>query len=76
MFSMQRSGGYNSEPLLQDGNNVYELIGGRVEDKILGKKIIKAYSRFDKLVLALYYGGSLLVWDESPEDICYSNGWD
>ncbi|QNP21106.1 hypothetical protein [Providencia rettgeri] len=76
MFSMQRSGGYNSEPLLQDGNNVYELIGGRVENKILGKKIIKAYSRFDKLVLALYYGGSLLVWDESPEDIYYSNGWD
>jgi len=75
-FSMQRSGGYNSEPLLQDGNNVYELIAGRVEDKILGKKIIKAYSRFDKLVLALYYGGSFLVWDESPEGICYSNGWD
>ena len=75
-FSVQRTGAYNSEPLLQDGNNVYELIAGKVNNKILGKKIIKAYSRFDKLVLALYYGGSFLVWDESPEDICYSNGWD
>ncbi|CAG9426731.1 TPA: hypothetical protein ACS73B_002865 [Providencia alcalifaciens] len=75
-LSMQRTGGYNSEPLLQDGNNVYELIAGKVNDKILGKKIVKAYSRFDKLVLALYYGGSLLVWDESPEDIYYSNGCD
>ncbi|MDM9281613.1 hypothetical protein QU814_00115 [Providencia rettgeri] len=75
-LSIQRTGGYRSEPLLQDGNNVYELIGGKVNDRILGKKIVKAYSRFDKLVLALYYGGSLLVWDESPEGICYSNVWD
>ncbi|MGO2305994.1 MAG: hypothetical protein ACTH5W_14990 [Providencia sp.] len=74
-LSAQRVNGYKSDLLLQDGHYVYELFGGKVNDKILGKKIIKAYSRFDKLVLNLYYGGSLLVWDESPEDLCYSNDY-
>lgn len=56
---------------LHDGHQVYELIGGQVERGVLGKRIIKPYSRFDKLVMALYYGGSVLVWDEEPDDLYY-----
>lgn len=74
-LSAQRVNGYKSDLLLKDDHYVYELFGGKVNDKILGKRIIKAYSRFDKLVLNLYYGGSLLVWDESPEDIGYCNDY-
>lgn len=72
---MQRTDGHGSTPLLIDGHNVYELFGGKVKGNTLGKKIIKPYSCFDKLIMNLYYGGSLLVWDESPEDICYSNDY-
>ncbi|MBG5893285.1 hypothetical protein [Providencia rettgeri] len=71
-----RVDGYGSELLLHEGHKVYELFSGKVKGKVLGKNIIEPYSTFDKLILNLYYGGSLLVWDESPEDICYSNGWD
>lgn len=58
-------------PLTHEGHQVYELFSGHMDNGVLGKKVIQAYSRFDKLVMALYYGGSFLVWDESPEDICY-----
>lgn len=57
--------------VLHDGHQVYELIAGQVDSGTLGKKIFKAYSRFDKLVMALYYGGSVLVWDEEPDDLYY-----
>ncbi|MEY0836539.1 hypothetical protein AB7238_09930 [Providencia alcalifaciens] len=74
-LSSAREGGYNSELLIHDGHQVYELFGGKAGGKILGKNIIKPYSTLDKLILNLYYGGSLLVWDESPEDICYCNDY-
>ncbi|EKN5936209.1 hypothetical protein DVQ01_05535 [Yersinia enterocolitica] len=58
--------------MLHDEHPVYELFSGSLEhNKILGKRIIKAYSRFEKLVLALYHGGSLLVWDSAPDDLYY-----
>lgn len=61
-------------PLQHDGHDLYELYTGHLEyGSVLGKKIIQAYSQFDKLVLALYYGGSLLAWDESPDDLYYPN---
>ncbi|CRY60496.1 Uncharacterised protein [Yersinia kristensenii] len=57
--------------LLHEDYPVYELFAGHVKGGTLGKKIIKAYSRFDKLILALYYGGSMLVWNEEPDDLYY-----
>ncbi len=56
---------------LHDGHQAYQLIGGQVDNGILGKRIIKPYSRFDKLVMALYYGSGVLVWDEEPDDLYY-----
>lgn len=70
-----RIDGYKSELLLHDGHQVYELFSGEVKNNILGKSIIKPYSTFDKLIMNLYYGGSLLVWDESPAHLCYSNDY-
>ncbi len=58
-------------PVTHEGHQVYELFAGHMDNGVLGKKVIRAYSRFDKLVMALYYGGSFLAWDESPEDISY-----
>lgn len=58
-------------PVTHEGHQAYELFSGHMDNGVLGKKVIQAYSRFDKLVMALYYGGSFLVWDESPEDISY-----
>lgn len=63
--------GRTKTPVTHEGHQVYELFAGHMDNGVLGKKVISAYSRFDKLVMALYYGGSFLVWDESPEDICY-----
>ncbi|ATG18066.1 hypothetical protein CO695_17805 [Providencia alcalifaciens] len=74
-LSSVREDGYGSELFLHEGHQVYELFGGKVKGNTLGKRIINPYSRFDKLILNLYYGGSLLVWDESPEDICYCNDY-
>lgn len=63
--------GRTETPATHEGHQVYDLFAGHMDNGVLGKKVISAYSRFDKLVMALYYGGSLLVWDESPEDISY-----
>lgn len=63
--------GRTETPVTHEGHQVYELFAGHMDNGVLGKKVIRAYSRFDKLVMALYYGGSFLVWDESPEDIYY-----
>ncbi|MBS0056917.1 hypothetical protein [Yersinia sp. Marseille-Q3913] len=57
--------------MLHDGMPVYELFAGHLENGVLGKAVINAYSRFDKLVLALYYGGSLLLWDKNPKKMKY-----
>ncbi|MCF1610084.1 hypothetical protein LQ759_09345 [Serratia marcescens] len=55
-------------PITHDGHPIYELYAGHVDStSVLGKKVISAYSRFDKLVQALYYGGSFLVMDEVPD---------
>lgn len=71
-FSPQSDGhGRNKKAIKHEGHQVYELYAGQLDNGVLGKKIIKAYSQFDKLVMALYYGGSFFVWDESPEDISY-----
>ncbi|CAI1621873.1 Uncharacterised protein [Serratia quinivorans] len=53
--------------LMHEGHPVYELYSGHVGSDTLGKKVISAYSRFDKLIQALYYGGSFLVMDEIPD---------
>ncbi|TDB48054.1 hypothetical protein [Photorhabdus luminescens] len=56
----------------EENRQIYELFSGHLNNSdILGGKVISAYSKFDKLIMSLYYGGSLLVWDESPEDISY-----
>ncbi|OJT50541.1 hypothetical protein BSR04_00250 [Serratia plymuthica] len=52
---------------MHDGHQVYELYSGSLDGGVLGKKVISAYSRFDKLIMALYYGGSFLAWDEAPD---------
>lgn len=71
-FRAERVDGWRSAQILHDECPVYELFSGSLEhNKILGKRIIKAYSRFEKLVLALYHGGSLLVWDSAPDDLYY-----
>ncbi|CAI0906832.1 Uncharacterised protein [Serratia quinivorans] len=56
-----------STPLMHEGHPVYELYHGHVDSGVLGKKVVSTYSRFDKLVMALYYGGSFLVVDEIPD---------
>ncbi|HEJ7283084.1 TPA: hypothetical protein SMF87_004536 [Serratia marcescens] len=56
-----------STPLMHEGHQAYGLYSGHVDGDVLGKKVISAYSRFDKLVQALYYGGSFLVMDEVPD---------
>lgn len=59
-------------PVLEDGNPVYSLFNGKLEHSdALGKKPAQFYSKFDKLVGALYYGDSLLVLDESDADEIY-----
>lgn len=63
--------GRTETPVTHEGHQVYELFSGHMDNGVLGKKVISAYSRFDKLVMALYYGGSFLAWDESPEDLSY-----
>lgn len=71
-FRAERVDGWRGAQILHDEHPVYELFSGSLEhNKILGKRIIKAYSRFDKLILALYYGGSMLVWNEDPDDLYY-----
>lgn len=59
--------GRTKEALLHDGHQVYELYSGSLDGSVLGKKVISAYSRFDKMIMALYYGGSFLAWDEAPD---------
>lgn len=71
-FSAKYSHDHDSKvPVIEDGKPVYELFAGHMESGVLGKTVVHAYSRFDKLVLALYYGGSLLLWDYGPEEINY-----
>ncbi|HDL8432297.1 TPA: hypothetical protein PXR40_001569 [Yersinia enterocolitica] len=57
--------------ILYDGKPAYSLFAGYMDRGTLGKSVIKPYSRFDRLILALYYGGSLLLWDKSPEGLRY-----
>ncbi|WP_145517512.1 hypothetical protein [Yersinia mollaretii] len=58
-------------PVMRENKPVYELFAGHLDRGTLGKTVLNAYSQFDKLVLALYYGGSLLLWDKNPKDIHY-----
>jgi hypothetical protein len=66
-FSPQKEPESRNTPLMHEGHPVYELYSGHVDGGVLGKKVISAYSRFDKLIMALYYGGSFLVMDEIPD---------
>lgn len=60
------------KPVQQDGNNVYTLFAGQLDNSdALGKKPVQFRSRFEKLVGALYYGNSKLILDESGDDIYY-----
>lgn len=52
---------------MHEGYQAYELYAGHVGSDVLGKKVISAYSHFDKLIQALYYGGSFLVMDQIPD---------
>ncbi|MEJ4044597.1 hypothetical protein [Erwinia sp. SLM-02] len=59
-------------PILEDGHPVYRLFNGKLDGSdVLGKRPVQFYSKFDKLVGALYYGDSLLVLDESDADGIY-----
>lgn len=59
-------------PVMHDGHEVYSLFGGQLEHSdALGKKPVQFRTKFEKLVGALYYGGSLLVLDESDPDNIY-----
>lgn len=50
----------------------YELYAGKVSNNILGKKIFTSYSKFEKLMCALYFGNAYLVWDDcDPESLYY-----
>ncbi|AJW29001.1 hypothetical protein Z042_26325 [Chania multitudinisentens RB-25] len=53
--------------MTHEGHPVYDLYHGHVDGGVLGKKLSKAYSHFDKLIAALYYGGSFLVMDQIPD---------
>lgn len=67
-FSPQKEReGRTEQPITHEGHPVYDLYHGHVDGNVLGKKISKAYSRFDKLIAALYYGGSFLAMDEIPD---------
>lgn len=59
-------------PVLEDGHPVYSLFTGKLEGlDVLGKKPVQFYSKFEKLVGALYYGDSLLVLDQADADEIY-----
>lgn len=52
----------------------YELYAGQVRGIVLGKKIVDPHTKFEKLMCALFYGNSFLVWDDfDPEDLYYPN---
>lgn len=63
--------------VMHDGHPVYSLYAGELEySDTLGKQVVQFRSDFERLVGALYYGGSLLVLDESDADeIYYSNDY-
>lgn len=57
-----------------DGYPVFSLYAGKLEySDVLGKKVVQFRSKFERLVGALYYGGSFLVLDESDADEIYYN---
>ncbi|MBO1929905.1 hypothetical protein J4731_23355 [Providencia rettgeri] len=59
---------------MHDGYPVYSLYAGELEyHDTLGKQVVQFRSEFERLVGALYYGGSLLVLDESDADEIYYN---
>ena len=61
---------------LHDGHKCYELYAGKVDDDILGKTAIKPHSHYEKLICALYFGNSYLVWDDvDPDDLYYPHGY-
>ncbi|TDB41608.1 hypothetical protein, partial [Photorhabdus khanii] len=42
----------------EEDRQIYELFYGHLDNtNVLGKKVISAYSKFDKLIMSLYYGG-------------------
>lgn len=52
----------------------YQLYAGKVRENILGKEIFTAYSKYEQLMVALYYANAFLVWDDfDPEDLYYPN---
>ncbi|ROR50235.1 UNVERIFIED_ORG: hypothetical protein EC838_3501 [Providencia alcalifaciens] len=60
--------------VMHDGYPVYSLYAGELEyHDTLGKQVVQFRSEFERLVGALYYGGSLLVLDESDADEIYYN---
>lgn len=54
--------------VLHEGQPVWRLYSGKLDDSTLGKEVIQFRSKFDKLVAALYYGDSLLVLDADDAD--------
>ncbi|MBP2843908.1 hypothetical protein J8655_00065 [Dickeya oryzae] len=63
-------------PLMQDEHEVYSLFSGKLDySDTLGKKPVQFRTAFEKLVGALYYGGSMLVLDDEADDIYYPNDY-
>ncbi|MDG0795691.1 hypothetical protein [Pectobacterium punjabense] len=60
--------------ITHDGVKCYSLYSGKCDGDTLGKKVIAFYTRFEKLVAALYYGDSLLVLDQDDADEVYYPG--
>ncbi|ORM66098.1 hypothetical protein [Pantoea rwandensis] len=55
-----------------DGFPVYSLHNGKLEySDVLGKKPVQFRTKFEKLVGALYYGGSFLLLDSTDADDIY-----
>lgn len=72
----ERDGNRKSSPAEHEGLPVYSLHNGKLEyGDALGKKPVQFRTKFEKLVGALYYGGSFLLLDSTDaDDIYYETG--
>lgn len=56
-----------------EGNQVYEVYSAKIDDKFVQRIIStgQLYSKWEKMVFALYYGQSKICINCDPDDYCY-----
>jgi hypothetical protein len=59
-----------------DECEVYEIYSARIDGQCIGKLLKPTNTRYQHLIIALYYGQSKLVFDCDIDDIAYPNNCD